>query len=123
LGREEILSAHHIVDEFFKVMSVVIGEEIDTSNPSLTPVPVKMQSDLDILLVQLHKTNRFCRGVVHSLLIKSKNRDALVRLLDSAEVTNEIREELALETFGIFIDFESFDEAFLIWKRFDTYFR
>ena len=51
LGHEEIISAHHIVDEFFKVMSIIVGETIDPANPSLTPVPVKMQTDLDTLLV------------------------------------------------------------------------
>ena len=43
MGHEEILSAHHIVDEFFKVMI----NALDSTNP----LSVKMNSDLDVLLV------------------------------------------------------------------------
>jgi hypothetical protein len=47
----------------------------------------------------------------------------MLRLLDREDINQQVKYQLALETFAIFMDYDSLDEANFIWLRFDDYFR
>ena len=80
-----------------------------------------MHQELDKILVKLQKSRQFSK-VTKSLLIKSKNREVVMRLLENDEIESAVRHEIAFETFKILLEYDSLDEAHTVWKRFSYYF-
>ena len=54
--------------------------------------------------------------------MKSKNREVIMRLLGNRNISIKVREEIGYETFKLLVEYDSLDEAYLVWEQFGDYF-